>query len=295
MNILITGGSGFIGSMLCSRLLEKQHNIVVLSRHPEKIKANMKCISQLEQLTAENSFDIVINLAGEPIADKRWSRHQKEVIYNSRINTTRQLIEYFKKSRHRPELFISASAIGYYGIGQTNESVNEEATGDQSFSSQLCQQWEAVASQAKALGIRTCLLRTGIVLGKGGGALKKLSPPFRLGLGGKIGNGNQWMSWIHLDDLVGIILYCIEHKNITGAVNGTAPNPVTNKLFTKVLGKTLERPAIIPLPAVIVKLLMGQMGEELLLAGKKVLPDKIIKAGYKFKYKQLEQALLDVA
>lgn len=294
MNILITGGSGFIGSMLCSRLLEKQHNIVVLSRHPEKIKANMKCISQLEQLTAENSFDIVINLAGEPIADKRWSRHQKEVIYNSRINTTRQLIEYFKKSRHRPELFISASAIGYYGIGQTNESVNEEATGDQSFSSQLCQQWEAVASQAKALGIRTCLLRTGIVLGKGGGALKKLSPPFRLGLGGKIGNGNQWMSWIHLDDLVGIILYCIEHKNITGAVNGTAPNPVTNKLFTKVLGKTLERPAIIPLPAVIVKLLMGQMGEELLLAGKKVLPDKIIKAGYKFKYKQLEQALLDV-
>ncbi len=254
----------------------------------------MKCISQLEQLTAENSFDIVINLAGEPIADKRWSRHQKEVIYNSRINTTRQLIEYFKKSRHRPELFISASAIGYYGIGQTNESVNEEATGDQSFSSQLCQQWEAVASQAKALGIRTCLLRTGIVLGKGGGALKKISPPFRLGLGGKIGNGNQWMSWIHLDDLVGIILYCIEHKNITGAVNGTAPNPVTNKLFTKVLGKTLERPAIIPLPAVIVRLLMGQMGEELLLAGKKVLPDKIIKAGYKFKYKQLEQALLDV-
>lgn len=295
MNFLITGGTGFIGSKLCACLLEYQHNIVVLTRHPEKIKGNnIKGISQLEQLTAEISFDTVINLAGEPIADKRWSQQQKELIYNSRINTTNELIKYFNKTRHKPELFISASAIGYYGISKTNTSVNEEATGDQSFSSQLCQQWEAVALQANALGIRTCLLRTGIVLGKDGGALKKMLPPFKLGLGGKIGDGYQWMSWIHLGDLVGIILYCIEHNKITGAVNGTSPNPVTNTLFTRALGKVLKRPTVAPLPTVVVRLLMGQMGKELLLAGKKVLPDKIIKAGYKFKYEQLEEALKNV-
>ena len=295
MNFLITGGTGFIGSKLCACLLEYQHNIVVLTRHPEKIKGNnIKGISQLEQLTAEISFDTVINLAGEPIADKRWSQQQKELIYNSRMNTTNELIKYFNKTRHKPELFISASAIGYYGISKTNTSVNEEATGDQSFSSQLCQQWEAVALQANALGIRTCLLRTGIVLGKDGGALKKMLPPFKLGLGGKIGDGYQWMSWIHLGDLVGIILYCIEHNKITGAVNGTSPNPVTNTLFTRALGKVLKRPTVAPLPTVVVRLLMGQMGKELLLAGKKVLPDKIIKAGYKFKYEQLEEALKNV-
>ncbi len=294
MNILITGGTGFIGSALCSRLLESKHNIFVLSRHPEVIKEPITGVSSLEQLKSDIVFDVVINLAGEPIADKRWSTRQKQRILSSRIETTQKLIAYLKTLKQKPELFISGSAIGYYGISKTNDIVDETAQGDTSFASQLCQQWEAAALHAQALGIRTCLLRTGIVLGKGGGALKKMLPPFKIGLGGKIGQGTQWMPWIHIDDLVGIILYCIDNNNVSGAINGASPNPVTNQIFTKTFGKVLKRPAILPMPALVIKLLMGQMGGELLLAGKKVLPVKIMDAGYKFKYDKLEQALLDI-
>ncbi len=294
MNVLITGATGFIGSALCSRLLKDQHHIVVLSRHPQAVKAPLTGISDLKQLKSNTVFDVVINLAGEPIADKRWSDQQKQRILSSRLDTTQKLIACFKTMAQKPKLFISGSAIGYYGTGKTNDVIDETGSGDESFSSQLCQQWEATALQAEALGIRTCLLRTGIVLGKGGGALKKMLPPFKLGLGGKIGDGKQWMPWIHLDDLVGIILYCIDHDELKGAVNGTSPNPVTNYVFTKTLGKALKRPTILPMPAMAVKLLMGQMGEELLLSGKKVLPTKILGAGYQFQYEALEKALLDI-
>lgn len=294
MKILITGGTGFIGSALCSRLLEDKHDIVVLSRHPEAVKTPMTGISDLEKLKSDVTFDIVINLAGEPIVDKRWSAQRKQLILSSRLDTTQKLITYFKTTENKPELLISGSAIGYYGISETNNAIDETVSGDDSFSSQLCQQWEAVALQAQTLGIRTCLLRTGIVLGKGGGALSKMLLPFKLGLGGKIGQGKQWMSWIHLDDLVGIILYCIDHDSLRGAINGTSPNPVTNKNFTKNLGRVLKRPTILPMPVVVIKLLMGQMGEELLLAGKKILPVKVLDAGYKFKYEVLEEALLSI-
>jgi uncharacterized protein (TIGR01777 family) len=166
---------------------------------------------------------------------------------------------------NKPKLLISGSAIGYYGIDKTDTVIEEKDNGDNSFSSELCQKWEAVALKAEKLGIRTCLLRTGIVLGKNGGALNKMLLPFKMYLGGRIGNGKQWMSWIHIDDLIGIILHCINHDNLKGAVNGTSPNPVTNQAFTKTLGTVLKRPTIFPMPALVVKLLMGQMGEELLL------------------------------
>ncbi len=294
MNILITGGTGFIGSALCARLLEDRHDIVVLSRHPQAVQAPLAGISDLEQLKSDTIFDVVINLAGEPIADKRWSDRQKQRILGSRLDTTKNLIACFKAMEHKPKLFISGSAIGYYGTGKTNDTIYETGSGDESFSSQLCQQWEAAALQAETLGIRTCLLRTGIVLGKGGGALKKMLPPFKLGLGGKIGDGQRWMPWIHLDDLVGIILYCIDHDDLQGAINGTSPNPVTNQVFTKTLGKTLKRPTILPMPTIAVKLLMGQMGEELLLSGKRVIPKKVLDAGYQFQYEELEKALLNI-
>lgn len=294
MNILITGGTGFIGSALCYRLLENKHNIVVLSRRPDLLKGNVTGISELGLLTGDENFDVVINLTGEPIANKRWTEKQKKLISSSRLGTTQKLIEYFKSLRLKPKLFISASAIGYYGTGVTNDIIDEKALGDESFSSQLCQQWEGVALQAQSLGIRTCLLRTGVVLGKGGGALQKMLFPFKLGLGGTIGKGTQWMSWIHLDDLTGIIVYCIDHDSLEGPVNCTAPNPVNNKIFTKALGKVLKRPTFLPVPVVIVKLLMGQMGEELLLTGKKILPKKIVKKGYKFKFEQVDKALLNI-
>mgnify|MGYP006149154839 FL=1 len=294
MNLLITGGTGFVGSALCSRLLEEQHKIVVLSRNPEKIKAPIKAVANLDQLSNDNIFDVVINLAGEPIANKRWNDQQKKRIFGSRIETTESLIEYFKKSKHKPKLLINGSAIGYYGTARTNDNIDEKSGCDDSFSSQLCQKWEAAALEAESLGIRTCLIRTGIVLGKNGGALSKMLPPFKMGLGGRIGYGKQWMSWIHLDDLVGIILCCINNDNLKGAVNGTSPNPVINEVFTKTLGTALKRPTIFPMPEIVIKLLMGQMGEELLLSGKRVLPRKALDAGYIFKYKTLEDALINV-
>jgi len=290
MNILITGGTGFIGSYLCTHFLERKYHIVMLTRNPLTVEGNITAITNLDQLNNEKNFDVVINFAGEPIADHRWSVTQKQRIVDSRLKTTRQLIDYFKASAHKPRLFISGSAIGYYGVGESDESLNEDALGDESFSSQLCQQWEAIALEARSLGIRTCILRTGIVLGKNGGSLKKMLLPFKMGLGGRIGNGNQWMSWVHSDDLVGIILYSIEH-GISGFINGTAPTPVTNTSFTRILGRVLKRPTIFPMPAIAVKLLMGQMGEELLLSGKRVLPVKIAKAGYHFKYEKVEEAL----
>ncbi|GAW86824.1 conserved hypothetical protein [Bathymodiolus platifrons methanotrophic gill symbiont] len=294
MNILITGGTGFIGSTLCSRLLEENNEIVMLSRHPEKIKLPMKAVADLSDLKDSDIFDVVINLAGEPIANKRWSDKQKHQIFSSRIGTTEKLISYFEKLENRPKLFISGSAIGYYGIDKTDNVIEEKERGDNSFSSELCQKWEAVALKAEKLGVRTCLLRTGIVLGKNGGALSKMLFPFKMCLGGRIGDGKQWMPWIHIDDLVGIILYCMSHDNLQGAINGTSPNPVTNQVFTKTLGTSLKRPTIIPMPAIVVKLLMGQMGEELLLAGKKVVPKKALDAGYTFKYRTLEEALINV-
>lgn len=295
MNILITGGTGFIGSALCSRLLEEENNkIVILSRHPEKIKSPIQAIADLNDLKDNDAFDVVINLAGEPIANKRWNDKQKHQIFSSRIDITEKLISYFETLENKPKLLISGSAIGYYGIDKTDNAIEEKDNGDNSFSSELCQKWEDVALKAEKLGIRTCLLRTGIVLGKNGGALNKMLPLFKMYLGGRIGNGKQWMSWIHINDLIGIILYCINHDNLKGAVNGTSPNPVTNQVFTKTLGMILKRPTIFPMPALVVKLLMGKMGEELLLAGKKIRPKKALDAGYIFKYKTLEEALINV-
>lgn len=295
MNILITGGTGFIGSALCARLLENDANkIVILSRYPDKVKPPIQAISDLNALKQTDRFDVVINLVGEPIANKRWSEKQKHQIVQSRIDTTEQLISYFKRAATKPKLFISGSAIGYYGISPTDNEIEETAQGDKSFSSTLCQKWETVALQAETLGIRTCLLRTGIVLGANGGALSKMLLPFKMYLGGIIGHGKQWMSWIHIDDLIGIILYCISHDNLKGAINGTAPHPVTNQQFTKTLGAVLKRPTLLPMPAIVVKLLMGKMGEELLLSGKKIMPKKVLDAGYTFKYKTLTEALTNI-
>ena len=177
MNILITGGTGFIGSALCSRLLEEENNkIVILSRHPEKIKSPIQAIADLSDLKDNDAFDVVINLAGEPIANKRWNDKQKHQIFSSRIDITEKLISYFETLENKPKLLISGSAIGYYGIDKTDNAIEEKDNGDNSFSSELCQKWEDVALKAEKLGIRTCLLRTGIVLGKNGGALNKMLP-----------------------------------------------------------------------------------------------------------------------
>ena len=294
MKFLITGGTGFIGSALCKHLLNQGHNLVVVSRNPKKVASNIQGIGSLSEVSADDQFDAVINLAGEPIADKRWTPEQRYKIEHSRLDTTEKLITVLQKLKQKPSVFISGSAIGYYGIKATDEEVAEDSATDNSFSSQLCQQWENLAKQAEVLGVRTCILRTGIVLGENGGALKKMILPFKLGLGGKIGSGKQWMPWIHINDMVGIISYCIDNKTLSGAVNCTAPHPVTNAEFTQALGKVLKRPTFFNMPAIIVTLLFGEMGKELLLSGKKVCPIKLKKSGYQFKFSQVESAFRDI-
>jgi uncharacterized protein (TIGR01777 family) len=294
MNILISGGTGFIGTALCSQLINKNHTIVVKTRQLEWLNSKIKTINELSEITINEKFDVVINLAGEPIADKRWSKNQRRKILESRLDTTEECISFLRGVKNKPALFISGSAIGYYGIDETNEDIDESCAGDDSFSSSLCAKWEESALQAESLGIRTCILRTGIVLGKDGGALKKMLIPFKLGLGGKIGTGNQWMSWIHLGDIINIIDFCINDESLKGPVNCTAPYPVTNSSFTKALGKALGRPTVFNMPEMVIKLLMGKMGEELLLSGKKVLPLKIQNAGFKFNHEHIETALSEV-
>ena len=295
--LLITGGSGFIGSRLVPLLLEQGYDVTVLTRNPEKTDLHFNhavtTIKQLNLLHDTDVFDVVINLAGQGITDKRWTPGIKKQLRESRIVTTQNLISYLQCAKKKPECFISGSAIGYYG-NQGEKPVDEQMSGDSSFSSKLCFDWEHEAQQAEVLGIRTCYLRTGIVLGKKGGALAKMLPAFKLGLGGPMGTGRQWMSWIHINDLTGLILYAINHKDIKGAINGTAPKPVTNKEFTSTLASVLKRPAYLPMPAFVLKLMLGQMAEELLLSGQRVIPKKILDAGYDFQYAELENALSEV-
>jgi len=295
--LLITGGSGFIGSQLVSVLTGQGYEVTILSRNPEKTALHFNhtitSIKQLNILDGSVVFDVVINLAGQGITDKRWTPNIKKQLRDSRIITTQNLIGYLQAAEKKPKLLISGSAIGYYG-NQGNKIVDEEMHSGSNFSSKLCVDWEHEAQQAEVLGIRTCYLRTGIVLGKNGGALSKMLPAFKLGLGGVMGSGSQWMSWIHIYDLIGIILHIINNKHIKGAVNGTAPNPVTNKVFSSTLGRVLRRPALMPAPAFMLKMMLGEMAKELLLSGQRVMPTKILDAGYDFQYTELENALRNI-
>ncbi|MGB2145239.1 MAG: TIGR01777 family oxidoreductase [Porticoccaceae bacterium] len=293
--ILVTGGSGFIGRNLCKRLVDKLEQLIVLSRNPveaAKVLPNsVKIISDLTQIN--QPVDILVNLAGEPIADKRWSEKRKAAISQSRIHNTQLLFEHFKASDTSPSVVISGSAVGYYGGGlANNQSVTENGAVEPNFSSKLCADWENAAQLFDQLGSRVCLLRTGIVLGEQG-ALSKLLPAFRLGLGGPIATGKQWMPWIHIEDMVEIIIYAIQN-DIDGPINCTAPQPVTNREFAKTLGKVLKRPAVAPMPAPMVKLLFGQMGDELMVQGQSVIPQKLQQKGFQFKYSQLESALVEI-
>jgi len=301
-NMLITGATGFIGQHLCKTLLAQGHSLTLVARDFKKAVAvlgtseRITLIKAVDKLTTTDIFDTIINLAGEPIATGRWNQSKKQRIVNSRINTTRQIVSYIEKAQKRPALLISGSAIGYYGP-HGDESITESSQTEQTpntFSHALCAQWETQAQQAEPLGVRVCLLRTGIVLGKTGGALAAMLIPFSYGLGGKLGHGQQWMSWIHIDDMIGIILKIIENQAITGPVNATAPNPVRNKSFTKTLGQVLHRPTVMAMPAFILRRLLGDVADELFLTGQKVIPEKITDTGYCFQHPTLRGALENI-
>ncbi|MDC8831747.1 TIGR01777 family oxidoreductase [Alteromonas gilva] len=294
MHIFITGGTGLIGRQLIEQL-HRQHSITVLSRNAnaarKALPGDVKVIADIDTLSDFNDFDAVINLAGEPIADKRWSEQQKYRICQSRWQLTSSIANKLDASDKPPAVFISGSAIGYYGRQGDTPITENNHQAHQEFTHEVCQQWESIA-QSVSNTCRVCILRTGVVLAPDGGALSKMRLPFKLGLGGRIGSGKQYMSWIHIDDMVAGILFLLSQPELSGPFNFTAPNPVTNQTFIKAFASALNRPAFFPMPAPVLKLAMGEAAD-LLLTGQRVLPQKLQEAGFQFKYEDIDAAFAD--
>jgi len=291
---LITGGTGFIGSALLPRLAEAGHEAVVLTRNPGKYAGlygeTVSYIDAFDAISSDTCFQAVINLAGEGIGDKRWSEKRKQVLLSSRIDTTRQLIECLSRLETLPEVMISGSAVGWYGA-QDQAPLAEDSGFHDEYTHSICWQWEEAASGVRDLGVRLCIVRLGIVLEKHGGALKRLLPPFQFCLGGPIGSGKQMMSWVHLDDVIKAINFLVNETQLEGVFNLTAPDAVKNQEFSRSLGKALSRPAVLPLPGFMVKLLFGEMGDRLLLKGQNVVPSRLLESGYDFEFNSLDDAL----
>ncbi len=291
MHVLITGGTGFIGRALCKRLFECGHGATVLTR--SRSATTLPGVRLIGALEDARNIDAVVNLAGEPLASGRWSESKKQLFRDSRIGTTQQLLGWIAALDVRPRVLVSGSAIGYYGASD-DTPLDEAAPPGEDFAATLCRDWETEALKARALGLRVCTLRTGIVLGSDGGALAQMLPPFRLGAGGPMGSGAQWMSWIARSDLVQLICWLLENDQASGAYNGTAPTPVSNREFARTLGAVLHRPAVMTSPAFVLKLMFGEMAEALLLTGQRVVPSKTEAEGFTFQHRALEPTLRDL-
>jgi uncharacterized protein len=293
MKILISGSSGLIGAAATTALKSDGHNVVHLVRpgktaNPGDVQWDP--MRATVDVAALEGIDIVIHLSGAGIADSRWTEERKQLIRSSRIDTTRVLVDSLSRLKQKPRVLIVASAIGYYG-SRGDEILTESSATGTDFLALVCRDWEAEASRAAASGIRTVMLRTGVVLSAKGGALPKMLPPFKLGVGGRLGNGQQWMSWIAIEDVVGIIRYATANEQVSGPVNVVAPNPVRNEEFTRLLAGMLHRPAIFPAPAFVLRLAMGEMADAVLLSSDRVKPEQMLAAGYKFRFEILEPAL----
>lgn len=292
-SILITGGTGFLGSALAFKLLQSGKHVVVLGRSSDKIARTfgdkVHAVTQITDLPDAGSFKAIVNLAGAGIFDRRWNAARKQVLRDSRIQLTQQLVDWIARSELKPDVLVNGSAIGVYGE-HGDEVLTEQSAQVTDFSQQLCADWEATALQADALGVRVCLIRTGLVLGQGGGLLKRMLLPFRMGLGGRLGKGQQWMSWIHLQDWLAIAELMIENSSMHGAYNASAPSPVTNAEFSATLAATLNRPMLLPMPECILKPILGEMSA-LVLGSQRVLPERLLKQGFKFQFLQLNSAL----
>lgn len=295
MKILIVGGSGFIGQQLCAHFTKQGIEVDILTRSLNNKRDLNNLVNFLTELNPEDgAYEIIINLAGEPLNKKRWNDEVKKNIYLSRIQTTQKLISFIANAKSKPKLLISGSAIGFYGNNAEVIFTENSSHTDDGFTHKLCHDWESIANQASNYGVRVCIMRTGIVLYMNGGALKEMIPAFNLGFGCQLGDGHQWMSWIHMDDVVGAIEFLIQNESLNGPFNFTAPEAVTNKEFSNELASSLNRPCFLRIPDFMVEIIFGEMGKTLLLQGQRVVPDKLIKAGYKFKFPILSNALQDI-
>lgn len=293
MEILITGGTGLIGRALCRQLQQAGHSLTVFSRRPRKVAQlcgdGVAAIGSWDEYTAERHFDAVINLAGEPIIDQRWSERRKQQLRASRIGLTEQLLARMRAASRPPAVLLSGSAIGVYGdCGE--RAVNEDSPAGSDFGAHLCADWEAAASAAQSFGTRVVLLRTGVVLAPDGGALAKMALSFRLGLGGQIGDGRQFMSWIHLDDYLALLIRALSEPGLRGPLNLVAPQPVSNAEFSQTLAATLKRPCLFRIPAALLHLAMGERAL-LLTGGQRVLPAVAQGLDFRFRFADLGSAM----
>lgn len=296
MNVLVSGGTGYIGSALGRWLTAAGHDVSVLTRRAPAPPAPARRVFQWDpragrmEASALEGRDAVVHLAGENLAEGRWSEARKRRIAESRVGATRFLAESIAGVEVPPRVLVSASAVGYYGH-RGEELLTEESAAGGGFLADLCGEWETATAPAARRGVRVVIARIGVVLGPGGGALAKMLLPFRLGLGGPLGGGRQWMSWIALDDLIAAVAFAIAHEDFSGPVNAVAPEPVRSRDLARVLGNVLGRPAIVSAPAWALKLLFGEMAEEALLSSARAAPTKLLAAGYTFRYPRLAEAL----
>ena len=296
MHILLTGGTGLIGRQLCRHWLVQGHRLTVLSRTPESVAricgAQVLGVGRLQDVIG--AVDAVVNLAGAPIADRPWTHKRKALLWSSRISLTESLLAWLERLEQKPAVLISGSAVGWYGDGGERELTEDSGPVQDDFPSQLCIAWEETAARAEALGIRVVLVRTGLVLAAEGGFLSRLLLPFKLGLGGPIGNGRQWMPWVHIKDQIALIDFLLHKDDASGPYNACAPHPVRNREFAKTLGQALHRPAFMPMPAFALKVGLGELSG-LLLGGQKAMPERLLAAGFTFQFTELRAALDDVS
>ncbi|HHF6263845.1 TPA: TIGR01777 family oxidoreductase [Haemophilus influenzae] len=292
MNILLTGGTGLIGKALVEQLCLRNEQVTILTRssspHTLSKHKNIKFITALSQLNSQEQFDAIINLAGEPIFHKVWSKNQKSILRESRLSLTTQLVEFINQYQQHP-IFISGSATGIYG-DQDEQKITETSKTAKTFTAQLCQDWENIAQQAHA---RVCLMRTGMVFSKKGGALAKMLPLYKWGLGGKLGKGEQYFPWIALEDMVNGILFLLDHSECRGAFNFAAPKSIKQHKFNRTLARILKRPAFATIPKWLLHFILGERAN-LLLESQNVVPEKLLNAGFKFQYTDCKNYLKDI-
>lgn len=292
-HVLITGGTGFIGTALTLRLLNLDVQVSVLTRNRnlarEHFSNQIKVFESLEEIGPENPPDVIVNLAGKNLGEERWNKKVKRQLVDSRVGITQKVIDYIAGAEQKPSLLVSGSAVGYYGA-RADEELTEESEAADEFQSVLCRRWEETALQAQDYGVRVCISRTGVVMGRGGGALSGLVPMFRKGLGAVAGNGKQWISWIHMHDLLNMFLRFMQEAELSGPFNNTSPRPVTNREFSRTIGRIMKRPVFLRVPGWAMQLMYGEMAH-LYLTGQRVIPARHQQAGFDYRYPDIDTAL----